>query len=38
MRGLSDLIIPDEVGQNEPPVEEERRILREEVNPKWFRI
>jgi glutaconate CoA-transferase subunit B len=27
-----ELIIPDEVGQNEPPSEEELRILREEVD------
>jgi len=30
--------IPDEVGQNEPPTEEELRILREEVDPEWFYI
>jgi hypothetical protein len=38
MRGLSDWIIPDDLEWNEPPMEEERRILREEVNPEWFYI
>ncbi len=33
-----DLIIPDEVGVNEPPTEEELRILREEVDPERFYI
>lgn len=33
-----DLIIPDEVGVNEPPTDEELRILREEVDPERFYI
>ncbi len=33
-----ELIIPDEIGQNEPPTEEELRILREEVDPERFYI
>ncbi len=33
-----ELIIPDRVGQNEPPTEEELRILREEVDPERFYI
>ncbi|HIE37782.1 MAG TPA: 3-oxoacid CoA-transferase [Anaerolineales bacterium] len=33
-----ELIIPSEVGQNEPPTEEELRILREEVDPEGFYI
>jgi glutaconate CoA-transferase subunit B len=28
-----DLIIPDDVGVNEPPTHEELRILREEIDP-----
>jgi glutaconate CoA-transferase subunit B len=33
-----ELIIPDQVEQNEPPTEEELRILREEVDPGGFYI
>jgi glutaconate CoA-transferase subunit B len=33
-----ELIIPEHVGQNEPPTEEELRILREEVDPDRFYI
>jgi len=33
-----ELIIPDEVGQNEPPTDEELRILREEIDPEGFYI
>lgn len=33
-----ELIIPDEVGQNEPPTAEELRILRTEVDPGGFYI
>ena len=33
-----ELIIPAEVGRNEPPTEEELRILREEVDPERFYI
>ncbi len=33
-----ELIIPEHVGQNEPPTEEELRILREEVDPERFYI
>lgn len=33
-----DLIVPAEVGQNEPPTAEELRILREEVDPERFYI
>jgi len=33
-----DLIIPDEVGQNEPPSEEELRLLREEIDTTRFYI
>jgi glutaconate CoA-transferase subunit B len=33
-----ELIIPPNVGQNEPPTEEELRILREEVDPERFYI
>jgi glutaconate CoA-transferase subunit B len=33
-----ELVIPDEVDQNEPPTEEELRILREEVDPEGFYI
>ncbi len=33
-----ELIIPPHVGQNEPPTEEELRILREEVDPERFYI
>lgn len=33
-----ELIIPDHVGRNEPPTEEELRILREEVDPERFYI
>ena len=33
-----ELIIPDEVKQNEPPTQEELRILREEVDPEGFYI
>ncbi|HEC34154.1 MAG TPA: 3-oxoacid CoA-transferase [Chloroflexi bacterium] len=33
-----ELIIPDEVGQNEPPTAEELRILREEIDPEGFYI
>lgn len=33
-----ELIIPDHVGQNEPPTDEELRILREEVDPDRFYI
>jgi glutaconate CoA-transferase subunit B len=33
-----ELIIPDEVGQNEPPTAEELRLLREEIDPEGFYI
>ena len=33
-----ELIIPDEVGQNEPPIAEELRLLREEIDPEGFYI
>jgi glutaconate CoA-transferase subunit B len=33
-----DLIVPEDVGQNEPPSAEELRILREEVDPEGFYI
>ncbi len=33
-----ELIIPPNVGQNEPPTDEELRILREEVDPEQFYI
>ncbi len=33
-----ELIIPDEVGQNEPPTDEELSILREEIDPDGFYI
>jgi glutaconate CoA-transferase subunit B len=33
-----ELIIPDEVGQNEPPTAEELRLLREEIDPERFYI
>lgn len=33
-----ELIIPEHVGQNDPPTEEELRILREEVDPERFYI
>jgi glutaconate CoA-transferase, subunit B len=33
-----DLIVPDEVGQNEAPTDEELRILREEIDPDKFYI
>ncbi|MBO9370768.1 MAG: 3-oxoacid CoA-transferase [Chloroflexi bacterium] len=33
-----ELIIPEQVGQNQPPTEEELRILREEVDPERFYI
>lgn len=32
------LIIPDKVGKNEPPTDEELRILREEIDPKKLYI
>jgi glutaconate CoA-transferase subunit B len=28
-----ELIIPEEVGENEPPTKEELRLLREEIDP-----
>ena len=28
-----ELVIPEKVGENEPPTEEELRILREEIDP-----
>jgi glutaconate CoA-transferase subunit B len=33
-----ELIMPGQVGQNEPPTEEELRILRDEVDPERFYI
>ncbi|MBN1954683.1 MAG: 3-oxoacid CoA-transferase [Anaerolineae bacterium] len=33
-----ELVVPDRVGQNEPPSAEELRILREEVDPERFYI
>jgi glutaconate CoA-transferase subunit B len=33
-----ELLIPSEVGQNEPPTEEELRVLREEVDPEKIYI
>ncbi len=33
-----ELIVPGQVGQNEPPTEEELRILRDEVDPERFYI
>jgi glutaconate CoA-transferase subunit B len=33
-----DLIIPDEIGQNDPPSAEELRLLREEIDPTRFYI
>jgi glutaconate CoA-transferase subunit B len=33
-----ELIIPDQVGQNEPPTAEELRLLREEIDPEGFYI
>ena len=33
-----ELVIPDDVGQNEPPTAEELRILREEIDPEGFYI
>jgi len=33
-----ELIIPDQVGQNDPPSAEELRILREEIDPTGFYI
>ncbi len=31
-----ELLIPDEVGENPPPTEEELRVLREEIDPEGF--
>jgi len=33
-----ELIVPDQVGQNEPPTAEELRLLRDEVDPERFYI
>jgi len=33
-----ELIIPDEVGQNEPPTAEELHLLRKEIDPEGFYI
>ncbi|MCP4546956.1 MAG: 3-oxoacid CoA-transferase [bacterium] len=33
-----ELIVPDEVGQSEPPTEDELRILREEIDPEHLYI
>jgi glutaconate CoA-transferase subunit B len=33
-----ELIVPDQVGQNEPPTAEELRLLREEIDPEGFYI
>lgn len=33
-----ELIVPDRVEENEPPTEEELRVLREEVDPQRLYI
>jgi hypothetical protein len=33
-----ELVIPDQVGYNEPPTAEELRLLREEIDPEGFYI